>query len=319
MIDLLLFFFLLTMILLFYLLFDLVFLKERRLQNRMQRYFLMSDEKVNGKHLNLSQKVQKAKKRLRTKVLKKEKNTKLEIKLARAGIPLKAEEFILIQWILTVFFAGLFFLLTRNWIFFLIGGVPGYLIPKWYIKKKERDRVAKFNEGLTDMISTIVGSLRAGFSFPQALKTVVEEASSPIKEEMEGVIKAMQYGSSLEDSLNDLKERMPSEDLDLMIQAILIQRQVGGNLAVVLDKIVETIQDRTKIQRQIHTLTAQGRLSGIVVGLLPIILGFVIYLIQPGYIQTLFNHPVGIILVIAGGISGTIGFLMIKKITTIEV
>jgi tight adherence protein B len=169
------------------------------------------------------------------------------------------------------------------------------------------------------MISTVVGSLRAGFSFPQALKTVTEEADSPIKEEMEFVLKEMQYGNSLEDSLNSLRGRMPSEDLDLMIQAILIQRQVGGNLATVLDKIVETIRDRIKIQRQIKTLTAQGRLSGIVIAVMSFVLTLVLYLIEPTYIGTLFIHPIGIALVIAAVISGIIGFIMIKKITTIEV
>jgi tight adherence protein B len=214
---------------------------------------------------------------------------------------------------------GILYLLTGLRYFFIIGTLPGYLFPKWYLRKKEKERIDRFNEGLTDMITTIIGSLRAGFSFPQALKTVVEEAGQPIKDEMESVLKEMQYGSSIEDSLNNLKERMPSEDLDLMIQAIVIQRQVGGNLATVLEKIVETIRDRTKIHRQIRTLTAQGRLSGIVVGLLPVILGLLIYFIQPDYIATLFHHPIGIILIAAGVVSGTIGFLLIKKITTIEV
>ena len=204
-------------------------------------------------------------------------------------------------------------------VFLLVRRCAWLSFSKMVLRKKEKERIDRFNEGLTDMITTIIGSLRAGFSFPQALKTVVDEAVPPIKDEMGSVLKEMQYGSSIEDSLNNLKERMPSDDLDLMIQAIVIQRQVGGNLATVLEKIVETIRDRTKIQRQIRTLTAQGRLSGIVVGLLPVILGLLIYFIQPDYIATLFHHPIGIILIAVGVVSGTIGFLLIKKITTIEV
>lgn len=285
----------------------------------MKKYLAVSEKEVHRKQLNMLGQIQLAKKKVKTHFLTKEKNTKLGIALARSGLPLKPEEYVLFQWILTIFTGGLLVALSGNWFFFLIGGILGFLFPKWYVKKKERVRISKFNEELPDMISTIIGSLRAGFSFPQALKTVIEEAAPPIKDEMEFVLKEMQYGRSLEDSLTDLKERMPSEDLDLMIQAILIQRQVGGNLAAVLDKIVETIRDRTKIQRQIQTLTAQGRLSGIVIGLLPIILGFVIYLIQPSYIGTLFHHPIGIMLLIAGAFSGIIGFIMIKKMTTIEV
>jgi tight adherence protein B len=308
-----------TITCLFVAVFQMIFLNEKRLEKRMKKYLAVSEKEVNRKHLNMLGQIQLAKKKVKTHFLTKEKNTKLGIALARSGLPLKPEEYVLFQWILTIFTGGLLVALSGNWFFFLIGGILGFLFPKWYVKKKERTRISKFNEELPDMISTIIGSLRAGFSFPQALRTVVEEAAPPIKDEMEFVLKEMQYGRSLEDSLNDLKERMPSEDLDLMIQAILIQRQVGGNLASVLDKIVETIRDRTKIQRQIQTLTAQGRLSGIVIGLLPIILGFVIYLIQPSYIGTLFHHPIGIMLLIAGAFSGIIGFIMIKKMTTIEV
>jgi tight adherence protein B len=291
------------------------------MQRRMQHYLSIEEEKVSQKKVEGKQIsfVQLIKDRVQKKVLSKEKNNRLEIKIAQAGLPLKPEEYILFQWILTILIGGLFYLVMDNWLFLPFGNVIGFLMPKWYLKKKQRERVTKFNEGLADMITTIVGSLRAGFSFPQALKSVAEEASSPIKEEMDYVLKEMQYGKGIEDALNDLNERMPSEDLDLMIQAILIQRQVGGNLATVLDKIIETIRDRTKIQRQITTLTAQGRLSGYVIALLPVILGFLLYLIQPDYIGGLFRHPIGLTMVGAGVISGIIGFILIKKITTIEV
>ncbi|MEH7436353.1 type II secretion system F family protein [Neobacillus drentensis] len=297
------------------------FRSENTLQIRMQHYLLIDvekviPEKVDGKQFSF---IQIMKDRIQKKVLTKEKNNRLEILIAQAGLPLKPEEYILFQWILTAFMGGIFFLIMDNWLFFPVGNIIGFLLPKWYLRKKRRERVTKFNEGLADMITTIVGSLRAGFSFPQALKSVAEEASSPIKEEMDYVLKEMQYGKGIEDALNDLNERMPSEDLDLMIQAILIQRQVGGNLATVLDKIIETIRDRTKIQRQITTLTAQGKLSGYVIALLPVILGFLLYLIQPDYIGGLFRHPIGLAMVGAGVISGIIGFILIKKITTIEV
>lgn len=276
----------------------------------------VSQEKVAGKPISI---IQVIKERIQKKVLTKEKNNRLELKIAQAGLPLKPEEYILFQWILTAFIGGLFYLIMANWIFFPVGSVIGFLLPKWYLRKKQRERITKFNEGLADMITTIVGSLRAGFSFPQALKSVAEEAASPIKEEIDYVIKEMQFGKGIEDALIDLHERMPSEDLDLMIQAILIQRQVGGNLATVLDKIIETIRDRTKIQRQITTLTAQGRLSGYVIAFLPVILGFLLYLIEPDYIGGLFRNPIGLGMVAAGVFSGVIGFILIKKITTIEV
>lgn len=306
--------------LLFTAIFQMIFLSDKRMQRRMKKYLEQSaKKKLSPKTFNLVLQVRLATKKIQEQVLTKEKNTRLETLLKRAGVPLKPEEYILFQWMSTALGGGFFFLITGNVLFLVLGSMLGFMAPKWVIIKKQRDRVNGFNEQLADMITTVVGALRAGFSFPQALQTVVEESASPMKEEIETVLREMQYGSSLEDSLNRLKERMPSEDLDLMIQAILIQRQVGGNLATVLEKIVDTIMDRNKIQRQIRTLTAQGRLSGIVIGLLPVILAFVIYLIEPGYIGTLFSDTIGLILVVSATISGVIGFFLIQKLTTIEV
>ncbi|WP_226643729.1 type II secretion system F family protein [Mesobacillus subterraneus] len=311
--------FMMTVFLFFYSIFHRIFLSDKRLEKRIEKYLASSGTKLDRKQYDLMVYYQMTKQKVRKSMLTKEKNSKLETMLRRSGLPLKPEEYILFKW-LAAGATGFFMLLVSgNILLMVVGFFIGFLLPGWYVKKKIKERIVKFNDGLPDMISTIVGSLRAGFSFQQALKTVIEEAGSPIKEEMDSVIKEMQYGASLEDSLNDLKERMPSEDLDLMIQAILIQRQVGGNLATVLDKIVQTIRERTKIHRQISSLTAQGRLSGIVIGLLPIILAFVLYLIEPEYIGTLFRHPIGIALTIAGIFSGIIGFVLIRKITAVEV
>ncbi|NHC41375.1 type II secretion system F family protein [Bacillus sp. MM2020_1] len=321
MIFLLIFFFLLTTLFLFLFIFKQIFRTEDKLQVRMQ-YYLAAQKEINNRtnvEIKKFRFIQTVKQKIQKKVLTKEKNNKLETKLAQSGLPLKPEEYILFQWLFTALAGGLFYLFTDNLFFLLVGAILGFFLPKWYLRKKQRERVLKFNEGLADMITTIVGSLKAGFSLPQGLKSVAEEAITPIKDEIETVLKEMQYGKSIEDALNDLKERMPSEDLDLMIQAILIQRQVGGNLATVLDRIVETIRDRTKIHRQIATLTAQGRLSGYIIALLPVILGFVLYLIQPDYISILFHNPIGLAMVGAGLISGILGFILIKKITTIEV
>ncbi len=300
--------------------FQLLFVTNNRLDKRMKHYLSIQDRKtLDPKKFSLLVQMQLTKQRIKKQVLTKDKNNRLEILISRSGIALKPEEYIMFQWISTGLSAGLFYIITGNSLFIFVGAIIGIMLPKWYLVRKQKKRLILFNDGLADMITTIVGSLRAGFSFPQSLKTVVEEAHSPIKEEMETVIRELQYGSSIEESLNDLKERMPSEDLDLMIQAILIQRQVGGNLATVLDKIVETIRDRTRIQRQIMTLTAQGRLSGIVIGLLPIILALVLFIIEPDYIGTLFSHPIGLLLVGASVFSSLVGFVFIRKITLIEV
>ncbi|HAQ08215.1 MAG TPA: type II secretion system protein [Bacillus bacterium] len=311
--------FMLTVFLLFYSIFQRILLSDRRLEKRMEKYLSTPGKKLDKSQYDLMVYYQMTKQNVRKKMLTKEKNSKLETLLRRSGLPLKPEEYILFKWLSAGGIGLLLLIVSGNILVVIMGFIFGSLLPRWYVKKKQKERILKFNDGLPDMISTIVGSLRAGFSFQQALKAVTEEAGSPIKEEMDNVIKEMQYGASLEDSLNELKDRMPSEDLDLMIQAILIQRQVGGNLATVLDKIVQTIRERTKIHRQISSLTAQGRLSGIVIGLLPVILAFVLYLIEPEYIGTLFRNPIGIALTAAGIFSGIIGFILIRKITAVEV
>lgn len=293
---------------------------DKRMNKRMKRYLDISKNKsLDRKKFNFLVEMQLYNQKIREKVLSKKKNQKLEDELSRAGVPLKPEEYIMFQIISTMFSALLFYLIADNYLFLAIGAVLGIIIPRTWIKKKQKERILKFNGGLPDMVTTIVGSLRAGFSFPQALKTVVEESESPIKEEIGIVIKEMQYGSTLEDALEQLKERMPSEDLELLIQSVIIQKKVGGNLATILATIVQTIRDRNKIQRQILTLTAQGRLSGIVMGLLPLILGLALYLIEPDYIGTLFTHPVGMMMVGIGVVMGIIGFIFIRKLTQIEV
>ena len=260
-----------------------------------------------------------AKEKVRKRLKAKDKNNTLEMTLHRAGIPLKPEEYVMFQWISVIFFALFFYLLKASFFLLIIGGIIGFILPKVIVRSKQKKRLQQFNEYLPEMISTVVNALRAGFSFFQALRNVMEESPSPAKEELEIVLQEMQYGATVEESLNRMKERMPSNDLDLMIQAILIQRQVGGNLAVVLEKIVHTIRERIKIQGQIKTLTAQGKLSGMVVALLPVGLSGMLFLVNPSYILTLFTNPIGLGLLAVGGMSMILGFFFIMKITNIEV
>jgi tight adherence protein B len=310
---------LVTSTLLFYSIFQLFFQNEKRLERRYRQFLQFEQKQVTKQRFGETIKLVLSKQRKSNKRNKQKSNPKLDLMLSRAGIPLKADEYVIFKFISTAFVGFFLLLLTGSIVFLFIGLIIGYFAPKWWITRKQKMRLEKFNTELPDMITTIVGSLRAGFSFPQALQTVVEESEGPMEEELKVILKEMQYGTSLEDALNILKERMPSDDLDLMIQAIIIQRQVGGNLATVLDKIVQTIRDRIKIKRQLVTLTAQGRMSGIVIGLLPVFVGLFIYLIEPEYISLLFQHPVGLIMVAGGVVSGAIGFFIIRKMTVIEV
>ena len=308
-----------------FLLFLSIFLKftttnRKRFEKRINHYLYKQKEEDNDvKKVRLHFNLEMAKRKIRKEVLTKSKNNKLEKWLYRAGVPLKPEEYVMFQWISIALGSGILYLIIDHVFIVPIGATIGYFIPRMIIEKKQRSRSKAFNENLPEMISSIVGALKAGFSFHQALISVCEEAKSPIKEELEMVLQEMKYGATQEQALNHLHDRMPSEDLNLMIQAIVIQRQVGGNLSSVLEKIVQTIRDRIHVQGQISTLTAQGRMSGMVVGLLPVALGVFIYFIRPDYIGKLFTHPLGIAMVVAAVISSSIGFMLIRKITTIEV
>ncbi|MCI3926849.1 type II secretion system F family protein [Paenibacillus sp. TRM 82003] len=315
-------FFSLTVFLLFLYVFQSAFLSDRRLQRRMKAYLQQAESTkrpLDRRKFDLFVQLQSYKRTVREKVLTKQNNAKLEKALLRAGLPLRPEEFVMFHWIIAALSAGLGVIFLSHWVFGLLGATIGYALPPWWLKKKQRDRLRAFNDELPEMLSTMIGSLRAGFSLAQSLKTVVDEMGEPIRSEMDAVLKEMQYGHSMEEAFHSLKERMPSEDLELMIQAILIQKQVGGNLATILETIVGTIRERNGIQRQLKTLTAQGKLSGIVIGLLPFALGIMIYMMEPNHIGTLFKHPVGIALLAAGFVSGSIGFVLIRKVTTIEV
>jgi tight adherence protein B len=232
---------------------------------------------------------------------------------------MKAEEFKVFQWFSVIISGGILYILANEFFLLAAGAVIGFLLPKLWLRQKQRKRIKQFNALLPGMLNSIIGSLKAGFSFLQSLQMVAEESGSPIKEEVQYVLKSLQYGTSMEDSLIQWKERMPSEDLSLLVEAILIQRQVGGNLAYLLEKIVDTNRERNKLENQIRTLTAQGRLSGLIISFLPIGLGAVIYVMNSDYIGTLFSHPIGQAMLIAGAAGQVIGFLFIRKITTIEV
>lgn len=312
---------LLTSTLFFLALFKSIFQRKDDARKRIELLFNEQQQElqVTEKEVRTWMEFRLAKRTIRKNLNKRNKGEKIELELKQAGILLKPEEFVMFRWISIFLSAGILYLIFDHFIFILIGVIIGAYIPRFIIVRKKKQRLQRFNDYLAEMISSIIGALKAGFSFPQALQNVRNEAPSPVKEELDELLKEMQYGATAEEALNRMKERVPSDDLDLMIQAIIIQRQVGGNLAIVLEKIVHTIRERIKIQGQIKTLTAQGRLSGVVVGALPFGLGALLYVVNPEYISVLFHHPVGIFLLIIAGISMILGFIFIRKVTAIEV
>jgi tight adherence protein B len=202
----------------------------------------------------------------------------------------------------------------------------GAYFPRWYIGFRQRKRLAAFSEQLPNTITLLANSLRAGSSFLQGVELVAREAQPPISEEFERVVREMSLGVALQPALANLVRRVKSEDLELMVTAINIQSQVGGNLATVLDSIAFTIRERIRIIGEIRVLTSMQRYSGYVITLLPVGLAGILFLISPSYITALFRNPpqtfglpTGVIFLIVGLISMGIGYIFIRRIVDIKV
>src|SRR5919106_5988375 len=256
--------------------------------------------------------------------------TRMAVDLARADLKIKPAEFITL-WMaspfvfLAVGFLGSFvFTGFRNPIALALVFAIGAYAPRFFLKYRQARRLRQFGEQLPDTITLLANSLRAGSSFLQGIELVTREARPPISEEFERVVREMQLGMALQPALNNLVRRVASEDLELMVTAIQIQSQVGGNLATVLDAIAYTIRERIRIMGEIQTLTAMQRYSGYVITLLPVGLGAILMLISPSYFGRLFEPepaifglPAGVVMYAVGLISMGIGYIFIRRIVDI--
>ncbi|MGH2455266.1 MAG: type II secretion system F family protein [Candidatus Limnocylindria bacterium] len=257
---------------------------------------------------------------------------RLSVEIARADLKLRPAELVA-AWIASPFiFAAMAFALGfvfpgfRNPIAYAGAFLVGAFFPRFYLRYRQRKRLRAFASQLPDTITLLANSLRAGSSFLQGIELVTREARPPISEEFERVVREMSLGMALQPALNNLVRRVASEDLELMVTAINIQSQVGGNLATVLDSIAFTIRERIRIVGEINTLTAMQRYSGYVITLLPVGLGAILFLISPSYMTVMlekppemFGLPTGIIFFIIGLISMGIGYIFIRRIVDIKV
>jgi tight adherence protein B len=204
--------------------------------------------------------------------------------------------------------------------------VVGFWLPRFWLGRRKSGRLKAFNGGLADTITLLANSLRAGSSFLQSVEMVVREAQPPISTEFARVIREVNLGLPLDDALMNLQRRMKSDDLDLMTTAIGIHHSVGGNLAEILDMIAYTIRERVRIKGEIRTLTAQQRMSGYVVGFLPVALVVLLSVVAPTFMDPMFKappeflgFPAGWFILGFGGFMMALGFFFIRRIVDIEV
>jgi tight adherence protein B len=248
----------------------------------------------------------------------------LQADLARADLKLTAAEFLILQGIVTVITTLIGYLVVAlffgpNVLAIPIFGFIGFLSPKLWVARRQASRLNAFNDQLADTIVLMSNSLRSGMSLLQAMDMVAREGNPPISEEFARVVREVGLGISPQDALLHLVRRIRSEDLDLMVTAINVQHEVGGNLARILNTIADTIRERVKLKGEIRTITSQQRMSGYILALLPVFVGGFLALASPGYIMPMFSGFPYLILPIAGAISILLGFLVIRQIVNIEV
>jgi tight adherence protein B len=244
----------------------------------------------------------------------------LATQLARADLKLTVAEFLSLQVIAVIGGTAIAYILFGGGVLLsAAAGVIGFFGPRIYVRLRQGRRLNQFNDQLGDAINQMSNGLRAGYSVMQAMDSVAKELPAPISEEFLRVVQEMQLGLSMEQALTNMLRRIDSDDLDLMITAVNVQREVGGNLAEILDVISFTIRERVRIKGEIRTLTAQGRASAYVITLLPIGLTLLLLMLNRDYIMQLFTDVCGLIMVGVGAILIASGAFALKKITDIEV
>jgi tight adherence protein B len=247
--------------------------------------------------------------------------------LERADLKLRVGEYLTLR--LTValaLFAVTIYIAGRGGIGLLaamVAAVIGYLLPRWYVSRQVNSRSLKFNEQLVEALGLIANSLRSGFGLLQSMDLAAEQLDPPLATEFKRTINDINVGASFEDALMAFNERMQSNDLDIMITAILIQRTVGGNLSEVLDTVAHTMRERSRIKGEIRTLTAQQRMAGFIVGGLPVAIIGILTLLAAvtgeNYMEILFTTNSGRIALLAAATLEGVGIMLIRRISKIEV
>ena len=253
-------------------------------------------------------------------VAQRARNANLAEALARADVKLRPAEWYLIRLGSVLVLALIGFAVYRNAIFALVLAVVGLIAPPLVLRFRERRRSRRFNDQLGDVLILLSNGLKAGYSFPQAMASIARSANPPVAEEFARASREVQLGVATDEALGHMVTRIRSEDLDLVVTAVQIQRVVGGNLAEILDNIAFTIRERVRIKGEIHTLTAQARASSYIITGLPIALALILQAINPAYIGPLlsFKGP-GPYILMGVGASITFAFFVMQRIANIEV
>lgn len=245
--------------------------------------------------------------------------SRLDLMMVRAGLPLLGSEFLAISAVGALLVFIIIALATRNPVTGLLALFLFLAADFVFVQRRVTKRLDNFQRQLADCLSLVANSLRAGFSFLQTMEIISREMEPPMSTEFERVMRDTSLGKSLDEALRDMDERVGSADFSLVVTAVLIQQQVGGNLATILDTIRSTITERIRIRREVNTLTAQGKMSGIVLACIPVALALFFYITSPEYLTPLLTTDIGKLAIIGTVFLVIVGFIIIHKIVDIKV
>lgn len=239
--------------------------------------------------------------------------------LERAGLALNAKEYLMLRIVVSIVLSGLLAVLAPLPIL-AFGGLPlGFFATGFWVKRRKKSRLKKMESQLVEVLQMLSSGLRAGFGLLQALEAAGEQSPAPLSVEIRRTLRDTAMGASVEQALSSLNDRVGSADFDISITAIMIQRSVGGNLAEILDNVAHTMRERERIRGEINTLTSQQRMTGFVLGGIPVGLLVIFMLISPEFTGMLFTESLGRMMLGAALVSEVIGFAIIQKIVNIEV
>ncbi len=288
--------------------------EKRMIASRMDRLEKSMDiEAVHDVVLTEKKKSRKEKKKNNIIVSK-----RFEEYLSGAGIKMNAQEFIILWFLLTVGPVVFGTLLHMSVITVIAVSVIGFVIPLVMVNRAQKKKQQLFNKQLGEALTIMSNCLRSGYSFQQTLTSVAQEMPAPISSEFGRVVREIQYGAQMKDALNHMVERTQNKDLELLVSAVLTSMQVGANLSEILDTISDTVHERIRLREEIRVMSAQGRISGLIIGCLPLVVILFLMLTNPNYFIEFAENPMGQVMLIASVIMEVMGFLVISRIVDIK-
>ena len=271
------------------------------------------NEYVHDAVLNEKKKKRKTKKR-QSRVL----SQRFESSLAMAGVKLSGQEYLIIWAALTLappLIGGLLGIPAVA----LVGlSIVGFAIPPVMVQRCRNQRKQLFNKQLGDALTVMSNCMRSGYSFQQAMGSIAQEMQAPIATEFARVIREINYGTPMERALNNLVSRVDNKDLELLVSAVITSTQVGANLSEILDTISETVRDRIRMREEVRVLSAQGRMSGMIIGLLPVAVILFLMITNPSYFTEFAQNSIGKVMIIVSVCMELIGFFIINKLVDVK-